>query len=111
MNVRVTIINIFLALSLNFVLAICTDQECKIAFIIMCAVSTTTCSDLTAPTNGMIGYNAETMNTRPVNTVATFTCKTGYTVTGDMTRTCGADGVWSGTNPTCTRKLLTFSCF
>ncbi|XP_064386173.1 uncharacterized protein LOC135334783 [Halichondria panicea] len=67
-----------------------------------CELSTTTCSDLTAPTNGMIGYNAETMNTRPVNTVATFTCKTGYTVTGDMTRTCGADGVWSGTNPTCT---------
>ncbi|XP_064386180.1 sushi, von Willebrand factor type A, EGF and pentraxin domain-containing protein 1-like isoform X2 [Halichondria panicea] len=67
-----------------------------------CELSTTTCSDLPAPTNGMIGYNAETMNTRPVNTVATFTCNTRYTVTGDMTRTCGAGGVWSGTNPTCT---------
>ena len=65
------------------------------------AVSTTTCSDLSAPTNGMIAYNMEGMNARPLNTVATFTCITGYTVTGDMTRNCGAGGMWSGTNPTC----------
>ncbi len=60
-----------------------------------------TCSDLTAPTNGMIAYDMESMNARPLNTVATYTCITGYMVTGDMTRTCGAGGVWSGTDPTC----------
>ena len=65
------------------------------------AVSTTTCSDLTAPTNGMIAYNMESMDTRPLNTVATYTCITGYTVTGDMTKSCGAGGMWSGTDPTC----------
>ena len=67
------------------------------------AVSTIICTDLTAPANGMIGYNAETMNARPVNTVATFSCITGYmlSVSGDMTRTCEAGVMWSGTNPTC----------
>ncbi len=117
MNVRVAIkhIQYFSSIVIKFCPGpLYTDQECKIAFIIMCvffAVSTTTCSDLTAPTNGIISYNAETMDTRPVNTVATFTCNTGDMVTGDMTRTCGAGGMWSGTDPTCTRKLLTFSCF
>ncbi|XP_064386127.1 sushi, von Willebrand factor type A, EGF and pentraxin domain-containing protein 1-like isoform X2 [Halichondria panicea] len=68
-----------------------------------CIASNTTCSHhLTAPTNGMIGYNAETMDPRPVNTVATYTCITGYTVTGSNTRTCGSDGMWSGSKPTCT---------
>ncbi len=66
--------------------------------------STTTCTDLMFPTSGMIAYNMETMNARPLNTVATYTCITGYTVTGGMTRNCGAGGMWSGTNPTCTRK-------
>ncbi len=68
------------------------------------AVSTTTCSDLPVQTNGMmIAYDMETMNARPLNTVATYSCITGYMVTstGDMTRTCGAGGMWSETNPTC----------
>ncbi|XP_064386665.1 sushi, von Willebrand factor type A, EGF and pentraxin domain-containing protein 1-like [Halichondria panicea] len=38
---------------------------------------------------------------RPVNTVATYTCDTGYTLNGVSTRTCGSDGVWSGSDPTC----------
>ncbi len=67
------------------------------------AVSTITCTDLTAPANGMIGYNAETMNARPVNTVATYTCTTGYHMTGLMVRKCTATG-WSSTgdDPVCT---------
>ena len=64
-------------------------------------IITATCSDLNAPTNGMIDYDMETMDARPVNTVATYTCVTGYMLGGDMTRTCGATGEWSGTVPTC----------
>ena len=30
-----------------------------------------------------------------------FTCDTGYTLTGDSPRTCGADGQWSGVQPSC----------
>ncbi|XP_064386142.1 mucin-2-like isoform X2 [Halichondria panicea] len=65
-----------------------------------CTTTLATCSDLTAPTNGMIAYDMESMNARPLNTVATYTCITGYMVTGDMTRTCEGGGVWSGTDPT-----------
>ncbi len=64
----------------------------------------TTCPDLTVPANGMISYNMGTTSLRPVNTVATYTCVTGYTLTGDTTRTCGSDGVWSGFAPVCRRK-------
>ncbi len=62
----------------------------------------TTCPDLTVPAaNVMISYNMGTTSLRPVNTVATYTCVTGYTLNGDSTRTCGSDGVWSGPPPTC----------
>ncbi len=64
----------------------------------------TTCSDLTVPANGMIGYNMGTASLRPVGTVATYTCNTGYTLNGGTTRTCGSDGVWSGSAPTCQGK-------
>ncbi len=64
----------------------------------------TTCSDLTVPANGMISYNMGTASLRPVNTVATYTCVTGYTLIGGSTRTCGSDGVWSVSAPTCERK-------
>ncbi len=64
----------------------------------------TTCPDLTVPANGVISYNMGTTSPRPVNTVATYTCVTGYTLTGGSTRTCGSDGVWSGFAPVCHRK-------
>jgi len=35
------------------------------------------------------------------NSVATYTCVTGYTMSGSNTRTCQADGSWSGSEPTC----------
>ena len=64
-----------------------------------------TCSDLTNPTNGMINYNnMGTVSMRPVGTVATFTCDTGYILDGNPTRTCGSDGVWSVSAPICLRK-------
>ena len=55
----------------------------------------TTCPDLTVPANGVISYNLGTASLRPVDTVATYTCVTGYTLDGVTTRTCGSDGVWS----------------
>ena len=71
------------------------------------AVSTITCTDLTAPANGMIGYNVATSLTPwPENTVATYTCVTGYMLDGDMTRTCEATGSWSGSDTTCESTLF-----
>ena len=49
----------------------------------------------------MISYTMETASLRPVNTVATYTCTTGYILTGGSTRTCGSDGMWSGSALTC----------
>ncbi len=36
----------------------------------------------------------------------TYTCNTGYTLQGDNGHTCMANGEWSGSTPTCNRKLL-----
>ena len=84
----------------------CTGEDCGISeeiavIVFFPATTTATCSDLTDPTNGMIGYDMETMDARPMNTVATYTCVTGYMLDGDRTRTCEATGMWSGTDPTC----------
>ncbi len=49
----------------------------------------------------MIGYDFGTIDARPVNTVATYTCVSGYMLDGGMTRTCEATGEWSGTDLTC----------
>ncbi len=64
-----------------------------------------TCSDLPSLTNGDIDYGGSgSTNSRPVDTVATYTCNPGYTLNGGTTRTCGSDEVWSGLAPTCQRK-------
>ena len=60
------------------------------------------CDDLSAPANGEImscssgrvgvGYEGDTCS---------FTCNTGYELTGSDIRTCQSDGSWSGTDATC----------
>ncbi|KAI8507036.1 hypothetical protein Bbelb_154750, partial [Branchiostoma belcheri] len=62
----------------------CTRKECPL---------------LTAPTNGAnTGSNF-------YQDVATFTCNSGYDLVGSSSLTCQADATWSGTAPTCTRKV------
>ncbi|MCA9488800.1 MAG: hypothetical protein KC621_02735, partial [Myxococcales bacterium] len=52
---------------------------------------------LTAPTNGSVDRTSGT-----AGDVATYSCDPGYALVGDATRTCGVDGTWTGTAPTCT---------
>ena len=57
------------------------------------------CGSLDNPGNGVVSFTATTYNS-----VATYSCNTGYTLTGDDMRTCQSSGVWSGSEPTCTGK-------
>ena len=44
-----------------------------------------------------VGYEGDTCS---------FTCNTGYELTGSDTRTCQSDGSWSGTDDVCKRGSL-----
>ncbi|XP_035691422.1 CUB and sushi domain-containing protein 1-like [Branchiostoma floridae] len=57
------------------------------------------CPVLTAPTNGGVsGGNS-------YGDVATFTCDSGYSLSGSATLTCQADTTWDGASPTCAAGL------
>ncbi len=51
--------------------------------------------------NGDIAYTDGLVDSRPINTIATFTCDNGYTLTEASFRACRNDGTWDGTAPTC----------
>ena len=55
------------------------------------------CGPLTDPTNGQVDTSSGTT----FGSTATYTCDTGYTLSGSQSRTCGADGMWSSSNPVC----------
>ena len=79
-------------------------HECRIC------PSVVDCGPLTDPSNGM----AVNTPTTTFESTATYSCNTGYTLTGNMTRTCQAKGDWSGSAPTCDSTLsslvLCFDC-
>ena len=71
------------------------------------------CDDLSTPANGEItscssgrvgvGYEGDTCS---------FTCNTGYELTGSDTRTCQSDGNWNGSNAMCNGgRVLVKLCF
>ncbi len=55
------------------------------------------CDSLTAPDHG----DVSTTNSSLYPSIASYACDPGYTLTGSDTRTCGTDGSWSGSAPTC----------
>ncbi len=59
------------------------------------------CSDLPSLLNGAICYNGGSTDIRPLNTIATHSCNTGYTLNGDSVRVCQNDRTWNGSPPTC----------
>ena len=52
-------------------------------------------TDIVAPDNGNINYKATILGS-----IAEFSCESGFTLVGNMTRTCELTG-WSGNNPSC----------
>ena len=59
------------------------------------------CGPLGDPANGAVS-----LSSIMINSVATYSCNTGYTLTGDDMRTCLETGVWSGSEPMCTGRLI-----
>ena len=69
------------------------------------------CRELSSPANGQImscssgrvgvGYEGDTCS---------FTCNTGYELTGSDTRTCQSNGSWSGSDDVCRRGIHTYLC-
>jgi CUB/sushi domain-containing protein len=57
------------------------------------------CPALSSPTGGSVSAPTLTFGS-----TATYSCMTGYNLTGSMTRACQADGTWSGAAPTCDPK-------
>ena len=85
----------FYSCRFNYLLAIVTTNK---------SLLDVRCDDLTTPANGEItscssgrvgvGYEGDTCS---------FTCNTGYELTGSDTRTCQSDGSWSGIDDVCRR--------
>ena len=56
------------------------------------------------PVNGMIRCSIMGDNEAPsFEDTCSFTCNTGYELTGSDTRTCQSDGNWSGSDVMCSK--------
>ena len=59
------------------------------------------CGDPSPVTNGTVIFTSTTFGS-----TATYSCDTGHTLIGDMTRMCGTDGLYSGSDPTCSCESI-----
>ena len=55
------------------------------------------------PDNGQVNENGF----EPGN-IATYTCNSGYSLSGQPTRECQNNGDWDGDAPTCVRKSMPY---
>ena len=66
-------------------------------------VTSVPCSPLNDPNNGMINCSLGDDGVPSYEDTCSFTCNTGYELTGSNTRTCQGDGSWSGSDDVCIR--------
>ena len=59
------------------------------------------CSSLTNPNNGVINCSLGDDGVPSYEDTCSFTCNTGYELTGSSQRTCQSDGSWSGSPVSC----------
>ena len=63
---------------------------------------TVNCSQLMNPSNGMMSCSLLYSSLTLYEDTCSFTCNTGYELTGSDTRTCQSNGSWSGNEVACT---------
>ena len=78
------------AVTINFWFGFCLIY----VFLFLAVVD---CGTLNATANGQVSHP----NGTTFGQTATYSCDTGYNLLEDITRTCQANGVWSGNEPTC----------
>ncbi len=59
------------------------------------------CSRLSSPVNGKVWFSSTS-----INSIAKYTCNSGYTLSGSVYRKCLSTGEWYGSAPTCKRKSI-----
>ena len=69
----------------------------------MCFLLLGTCPSLNDPSNGMISCPLGGDGVPDPGDTCTYTCNTGYELTGSSVRTCQSDGSWSNGAPMCSR--------
>jgi len=67
---------------------------CLLCFIVPCP-------SLTDPKNGIMNCSLGDDRILSYKDTCSFTCNTGYELTGSDTRTCQSDGNWSGSETIC----------
>ena len=67
------------------------------------------CVELEAPVNGMMSCSLINTPIFSYEDTCSFTCNTGYELTGSDTRTCQSNGNWSGNNAVCERGMAHIS--
>lgn len=60
-------------------------------------ISAVECKELNHPPNGRVEFPVPST----YQSLAVYTCNTGYNLKGNDSRECLVDGVWSGMEPTC----------
>ena len=62
--------------------------------------------------NGGVNYSTEAVSgSYDVDTMATFLCTHGYSLSGSSSRTCQTSGNWEQPIPTCIQSILIFTRF
>ena len=70
-------------------------------FFLLSSPPVVECSGLSSPVNGAVQ-----MDDPMFSSMASYSCDQGFGLQGDATRTCQADGTWSGATPQCRSELI-----
>ena len=74
-----------------------------ISFIMCMYFTIVNCSSLSNPNNGTINCSLGNDGVPSYEDTCSYTCNTGYEITGSDTRTCQSNGSWNGSDDVCRR--------